>query len=113
MKTPFPFYSIENTTQFPKDHTPEVQSDLVSALHLCFYTLLTIIYLTIYLNEVNEVDVLFYLTFHNCCDIFKDFPKIYEIIVFDLFRYSLYENLSVCLSPLSEIEFTSQFTSMR
>ena len=34
MKTPF--YSIENTTQFPKVHTPEVRPDIVSAVHLCF-----------------------------------------------------------------------------
>ena len=32
MKTPF--YSIENTIQFPKAHTPEVRPDIVSAVHL-------------------------------------------------------------------------------
>ena len=33
----FMFYSIENTAQFPKDHTPQVRPDLVPAIHFCFF----------------------------------------------------------------------------
>ena len=33
-------YSIKNTTRFPKDHTPQVRPDFVSAIHLCFFLFL-------------------------------------------------------------------------
>ena len=33
-------YSIKNTTRFPKDHTPQVWPDFVSAIHLCFFSFL-------------------------------------------------------------------------